>query len=655
MPLQAARTPQVADNSIAARPGTLTVVGCGIKAVGHFTKEAEALVTWADKVFFCASDPVSDAYIQDLNPNSTDLYSFYGNDKPRVETYVQMSEMMLREVRAGLNVVGVFYGHPGFFVTPSHRAIAIARREGHEARMLPAISALDCLFADLGVDPSRSGCQIVEATDLLVRRRTLLTEGHVVVLQVGSVGDGGFRFSGFENKRFSVLVEYLAAAYGNDHYVVNYIAAQYAGKPSYMDRVRIGDLLRADVAATVTGISTFYIPPQRVAPPSDEMIKLLGLKPQALGPVDENPFFTSPRAYEGRVAEAVAKLEAEVPPSDYRPSRPSRRLYAFLRDMALSPTLESRFSRQPEAVVGGLTGLSEEEREALLSPYPGLLRLVMQPDITTSARILATRMLREPMFAATLLQAVASPKLTHPAAPQSVLTRVPDAIKGLLKNSLEPFYGTYQLASVSSIESALTISASGLLLQGRLLETFTFVDGVLSWGDQTGGGSSGQLALSISLGSEEETLEESYRGPVLAGQVRFTDEAEQKEVQGKLGVYSPAGILGSFAQDPIEFWAGHYATYLLSPGRVWQSGPVLAVTPGSETLLSLDGVEMPRARYRNGAVTWQGDVTTWSGVLELHQVTTATAEGPRAGFLGRLMRFPATHLLDINWIGQRRL
>jgi len=34
--------------------------------------------------------------------------------------------------------------------------------------MLPGISAEDCLFADIGVDPGIYGCQSFEATDLFV-------------------------------------------------------------------------------------------------------------------------------------------------------------------------------------------------------------------------------------------------------------------------------------------------------------------------------------------------------------------------------------------------------------------------------------------------------------------------------------------------------
>ncbi|KAJ2931620.1 hypothetical protein H1R20_g5340, partial [Candolleomyces eurysporus] len=80
---------------------------------------------------------------------------------------------MLSKVRSGQDVVGLFYGHPGVFAHPSHRAIKIAREEGYLAKMLPGISAEDCLFADLGIDPSINGTTTYEATDLLTHDRPL--------------------------------------------------------------------------------------------------------------------------------------------------------------------------------------------------------------------------------------------------------------------------------------------------------------------------------------------------------------------------------------------------------------------------------------------------------------------------------------------------
>ena len=100
-------------------------------------------------------------------------------------------------LRKGQNVVGVFYGHPGVFVSPLHHSIDIAWREGFTAKMLPGISAEDCLFADLGIDPAIPGCVTYEATDMLIRKKPLVPSSHLIIYQVGCVGITDFNFGGF--------------------------------------------------------------------------------------------------------------------------------------------------------------------------------------------------------------------------------------------------------------------------------------------------------------------------------------------------------------------------------------------------------------------------------------------------------------------------
>lgn len=95
---------------------------------------------------------------------------------------------MLNEVRAGQNVLGIFYGHPGVFVSPSRRALAIAREEGHAAKMLPGVSSEDYMFADLEFDPAIHGCCAFEATHLLVKNTPLDTSVNNILWQVGGVG-----------------------------------------------------------------------------------------------------------------------------------------------------------------------------------------------------------------------------------------------------------------------------------------------------------------------------------------------------------------------------------------------------------------------------------------------------------------------------------
>ena len=121
------------DPNFAQHKGSLVVIGSGIKSVGQFTLEAVSHIKCADKILFCVADPATEVFIKDMRPDAMDLYVFYADDKKRYDTYVQMAESCLFYARKGLNVVAIFYGHPGVFVMPSHRAIKIALKQG----MLP--------------------------------------------------------------------------------------------------------------------------------------------------------------------------------------------------------------------------------------------------------------------------------------------------------------------------------------------------------------------------------------------------------------------------------------------------------------------------------------------------------------------------------------
>ena len=145
--------------------------------------------------------------------------------------------------------------------------------------MRAAVSALDALCADLGVDPSQPGLQTFEATDMLVRRRRIDPCMHLVVWQVGLIGELGYRRQGYLNSGFSILLDYLEEVYGAGHTVVNYVASRYPGIEPLADSRPLAAFRDPDAQAKVTGISTFYLPPKEAAPADEEMLTRLGLLP----------------------------------------------------------------------------------------------------------------------------------------------------------------------------------------------------------------------------------------------------------------------------------------------------------------------------------------------------------------------------------------
>jgi len=261
----------------ASQSNELVLVGTGINGANHLSAETLSHIASADKVLYCVADLAIERQIQQLNPNVEDLYIFYGDDKPRRKTYEEMVERILSCLHEYRRVCAVFYGHPGIFVWPSFKAIQIARREGYRAYMLPAISSLDCLFADIGFDPSRHSCQILEATDMLTRSRKPDTTASVIIFQVGCVGDLGYNSSGYDRRNVPVFAEYLSSFYGADYEVILYEAAQYPVCQPKVRRIPISGI----VDARPSGITTMYIPPKSLPEANNQMLVTLGLNTPA--------------------------------------------------------------------------------------------------------------------------------------------------------------------------------------------------------------------------------------------------------------------------------------------------------------------------------------------------------------------------------------
>lgn len=252
--------------------GSLVVVGTGIQFGNHTTQEARREIEQAEKVLFLFADPAPEPWITRLNPSAESLDRFYALGKSRDETYSDVVDEVLAWVRRGLRVCAVFYGHPGVFVTPSHAAIARARREGFSARMLPGVSAEDCLFADLGVDPGDAGCQSFEATRFLLYHRNFDTTIPLVLWQVATVGERGGAVEP-SRRGLRVLVDWLGARYGLDHEVVLYQASPYSICEPTIHRLFLRDVESAEM----DGMATLFVPPKGEPAPDLEAFDRLGI------------------------------------------------------------------------------------------------------------------------------------------------------------------------------------------------------------------------------------------------------------------------------------------------------------------------------------------------------------------------------------------
>jgi uncharacterized protein YabN with tetrapyrrole methylase and pyrophosphatase domain len=242
--------------------GELVVVGTGIKLVAHTTLEALDCIKRADVLLYGVNEPATEAWLRGLNASARTLNDCYAEGKRRDKTYREMADRIVAAVRTGAQVCAAFYGHPGVFVMPAHAAIRRARREGFHARMLPGISTDACLFADLGVDPGESGCQMFEAMDFLACRRRFDSTTPLILYQVGAIGDASVGMLQAPRHRLERLTAFLRRHYSEQHPIVMYEAAQFPVTDPRIKKIRLSALPRA----TVWPITTLYIPPKPSRP-----------------------------------------------------------------------------------------------------------------------------------------------------------------------------------------------------------------------------------------------------------------------------------------------------------------------------------------------------------------------------------------------------
>ncbi len=264
-----ARAKTTAPEDSEKKTGSLVIVGTGIKAVGQLTLEAMAWMKEADTLLYVVGDPVAEEIIKQCNPDALSLAGYYKEGMARIHTYNAMVEHILGCVRNGERTVGAFYGHPGVFAYPSHESIRRARAEGYPARMLPGISAEDCLFADLGVDPAVSGCQSYEATDFLFNSPKIDSSSQLILWQIGTLGDWTFKTRQYDTRAMPLLVQKLAQYYPLNHPVILYEAATLPNVEHSSSQIPLYYLSQFPV----TSAMTLYVPPATARHPDPALMQ----------------------------------------------------------------------------------------------------------------------------------------------------------------------------------------------------------------------------------------------------------------------------------------------------------------------------------------------------------------------------------------------
>jgi precorrin-6B methylase 1 len=239
----------------------LVCVGTGMRMAGQVTPLAQSYIETADVVVSAVPNIFTRNWIQGIAREFICVLGYYSDcdveGKNRRDTYRRMADTILDQVRAGKTVCAAFYGHPGIFACISHMAIKDARAEGYSAEMLPGVSAEDCLVADLGLDPGRTGMQSMETTQFMIYERRIDPSALLILWQPFLAGELTLKRFETTPARLQVLVDKLARDYPLDHAVILYEAATHPLEKTRMDTILLRDL----PSASLQGATTLVIKP----------------------------------------------------------------------------------------------------------------------------------------------------------------------------------------------------------------------------------------------------------------------------------------------------------------------------------------------------------------------------------------------------------
>lgn len=197
----------------------IALIGSGMKGLLQLTKEAEIAIDKSEIIFRLNNHPEIIEFLEKRKPGMViDLGEEYNIDERRDLIYKRMAERIMskfKEVNAPVCLVTS--GHPTYLVSASQAIIRQSKRSEIKVRVIPGLSSLDNVFADIGFDPGIRGFQSYEATDLLIRNVQLNPDTPLFIWQPGAFQNFFYSIRKSKPEQFLAFIKYLEQFYPPTH------------------------------------------------------------------------------------------------------------------------------------------------------------------------------------------------------------------------------------------------------------------------------------------------------------------------------------------------------------------------------------------------------------------------------------------------------
>ncbi|WP_187696166.1 hypothetical protein, partial [Xanthovirga aplysinae] len=499
----------------------------------------------------------------------------------------------------------------GIFVLSTHRAIKLARREGYKATMKAGVCALDTLCADLGVDPCHPGMQMHEATDCLIRHRKINPSLHVVLWQVGLIGELGFKKEGYLNNNFSYFIGWLQKIYGEDYQIIHYIGSRYPTIDPLIELYSLKELHYPENQEKITGLSTFYITPRDVVSSHYQTIIDLGVLSEGQPMVLPKSPLREIGTYRSKEMKAFDEFaNFKIPPS-YKWQKDTA-ASNFLIELRFDTKLQELYRKDPLAALNDtrFSGLSDKERALLASRDSGSIQIASKGihirSIATEKTI--TTILNSRLSAAAVKQRMANENKNLYEFKKWLTENkleidwdvLHSSIARINRNNLFPWTGVYIEPTQKLILTLIGHKKHRLLsivyVNGIRIENFKFVNGTIRWKSNKQIRINGFIKPNINFQGKRQLIGKIWED---TNTTLKANNFVADEVDPKLKITNAGSALINYSN--IEKIYGSY--YFRARERLSKHINRLEL---SDFGLKINQQKVENFNFNNGVLTWDG-------------------------------------------------
>jgi len=235
------------------------LVGAGIIFPEHLTIETIEILTLCKRIATNLPEAILDGLPEDLRAKSVSLWSLYQDGRIRTENYSDVFQAIVELTEVDMPIAWLTPGHPVIFDSVSASLLTEGKARGWNVRVIPAVSSIDTMLAELGYDPAH-GMLIHEATGL-VRRRIPVVRSVALMLLQPAVFDVNVAIIAGDSAGpdLSPLRDYLCEFYAPEHRCAFIRSASNIGERDLVTWTTLRDL--ASVPYQRVAGSTLFVPP----------------------------------------------------------------------------------------------------------------------------------------------------------------------------------------------------------------------------------------------------------------------------------------------------------------------------------------------------------------------------------------------------------